>query len=557
MAIKIPSKHIYAKENQKVVDNEVDYIEVHIKVPQIVNATENVYNVSYNNGFFETEKQKDLQSESYSQATGTFSETSLAVAYVEEIPKYVTKTISIPKNYDNTYVFNLLTGLNRSGNANINLSLRGNIEKGNLVGNIFVKTASSNQNIFGELNFNKSNILETQSETLYSLTDKEKSISYNADAGLAYMYVSTTASLVLSSIDNVITASAKDNGNNFEITLTILCGLRINKLKGGTLVNDLVIRNSNLSLSGEYEEYNPTEIGISFYGDTIKLDLEDNVISIGGGDNIMSFNGNELIQKTNVPTIEETYKKVIKNWAWGKELATLRCGIEDYYEEEKNFTINVVNIQERDYLYVTISSNASIGIGNILYLENKTQLTVISKLSNTQYYCTAPLKSEIQLGEQTATILGKKVISNSRENNLPMTFHIGDIVIPYVYGANHNDKPMSLNRNGTPKEFTVVGKKMIYDGAIWQELSLQEVTKEKLLPYEVVIEVTNIEEYEQDARIDFRVIEGTLKAGDSISYEGRTALVYLGADSYYTFASLGSPFYNALGKTITVNKVSK
>ena len=58
---------------------------------------------------------------------------------------------------------------------------------------------------------------------------------------------------------------------------------------------------------------------------------------------------------------------------------------------------------------------------------------------------------------------------------LKMSFDIGDIVIPKVFGVDGNDRPMSLYKNGNAKKFQVLGKKMFYDGAVWQELSLQEV----------------------------------------------------------------------------------
>ena len=56
-------------------------------------------------------------------------------------------------------------------------------------------------------------------------------------------------------------------------------------------------------------------------------------------------------------------------------------------------------------------------------------------------------------------------------------FEIGDEVIPMVYGADGVDRPMSRYKNGTQKVFNVVGTKFIYDGAVWQELTLQEKTQ--------------------------------------------------------------------------------
>lgn len=69
---------------------------------------------------------------------------------------------------------------------------------------------------------------------------------------------------------------------------------------------------------------------------------------------------------------------------------------------------------------------------------------------------------------------GQKQISASDNSFLPMTFKIGDNVIPYVFSSSGKDRPMSKNRDGTSKRFRVVGMKIFYDGAVWQEISLQE-----------------------------------------------------------------------------------
>ena len=92
-------------------------------------------------------------------------------------------------------------------------------------------------------------------------------------------------------------------------------------------------------------------------------------------------------------------------------------------------------------------------------------------------------------GKETATILasigeyydneGNLAISTKKQinDNKKMVFDIGDEVIPQVRGADGVDHPMSLYSDLTPKVFRVCGTKIFYDGAVWQELTLQEVTK--------------------------------------------------------------------------------
>ena len=86
-------------------------------------------------------------------------------------------------------------------------------------------------------------------------------------------------------------------------------------------------------------------------------------------------------------------------------------------------------------------------------------------------------------GKETATLLcsisdyydesKNKVIAIDSTNK--MCFRMYDEVIPYTFGADGEDKPLSKNKDGSPKHFKVLGVKPIYDGAVWQELTLQEV----------------------------------------------------------------------------------
>lgn len=64
---------------------------------------------------------------------------------------------------------------------------------------------------------------------------------------------------------------------------------------------------------------------------------------------------------------------------------------------------------------------------------------------------------------------------SSSNSDIKMMFSIGDIVIPYVATPN-GDRPMSLRPDGSPKSFRVTGVTLISDGALWQELQLQEVS---------------------------------------------------------------------------------
>ena len=102
-----------------------------------------------------------------------------------------------------------------------------------------------------------------------------------------------------------------------------------------------------------------------------------------------------------------------------------------------------------------------------------------------EYLATGVLNSYAR-GKETAKLLcaigeykdenGELVIS-AKNTEKPMSFNEGDIVIPKVFSANGEDVPMSRYKDGTSKQFEVVKVNFIYDGATYQELTLQEYTK--------------------------------------------------------------------------------
>ena len=189
----------------------------------------------------------------------------------------------------------------------------------------------------------------------------------------------------------------------------ILCGYKSYKL-GNTLSAWGDELGKTRTLSGAYENYIPKSISITLYGDTIGIALTDGSVTYGSGKHPHSLSRNELLQDSgkvlDKSITQHLADNVLSEYAIGKETATLRCDISDYYDHES----------------------------------------------------------------------GEKVISIS-DPNLPMSFRLHDKVIPMVFGANGQDQPMSKYKDGSPKQFEVVGTNLLYDGAVWQEISLQEVSQ--------------------------------------------------------------------------------
>lgn len=80
-----------------------------------------------------------------------------------------------------------------------------------------------------------------------------------------------------------------------------------------------------------------------------------------------------------------------------------------------------------------------------------------------------------RVGKKFYPNLGEGTFIKGKEIKSKMCFEEYDQVIPMVYGADGQDKPMSLTSDRKPKVFEVLGTNIFYDGAVWQELSLQEV----------------------------------------------------------------------------------
>ena len=188
-----------------------------------------------------------------------------------------------------------------------------------------------------------------------------------------------------------------------------MCGIYRIEASGGT-TTAWGISSFDTTIEGEFEDFTPTRLEVTFSGNTTGIDLTDGSITYGDGKNPFSLRGNELLQDSNTTNGEKTAKvladNILEQYKNGKETATILCEISNYYDYDTE----------------------------------------------------------------------EKVISI--DNSAKMCFDIGDIVIPMTFSYTGKDVPMSVYKDGSAKVFSVVGTKIFYDGAVWQELTLQEVGKE-------------------------------------------------------------------------------
>lgn len=561
MAIIIPSKHIYSINNSKVIDNQVDKIEVQSKrvVP------DNRYGVPvYNERLSLDSKYVGTSTQDFAVGYQPNGTAAFVLAGIKFIPTYAPAQIKIPITKENSYIETLILGVDNNGNNNIGIRLFGDVSKGEAKSTYkhtgfhaeqgypapFSKEAFEinwNETVFVEKeHFESDYVLKTKTTQDY---EREKSV-FAYPKAIAYIELS------LNNDENLATVNAEKENDYYILNVTVLCGLKIIKL-GLETGNPINVYDGG-NLDGKYEEYIPSLCEISFKGNIIGIDLEDKVVTINNNGKFpMSFDGNELMQDTNTPSVEETYEKVIKEWESGKEVATIKCGIEDYYDplRQKNIDINITTVAPSVNV-VIFTTNYDLKNVDKLYLDSGEILTSFSPYNKENEWISSQEKinETLSVGEHVATIK-RKSISNKGENALPMTFHIGDIVIPYVYGAMGKDKPMSIYKNGRAKEFEILGKKMIYDGGIWQEISIQEAIPES---YEVTIRLgqPTITNYPKATQKVF-VIEGKLDVGNTIKYKGYEAEVveYNSLERYYLINCVaGDVFYTNFDKTITVTK---
>ncbi len=612
MAIVIPSKNTYDRQNPKVRDNVIERIEVGAVEVVPNNEYETpVYNEAYSNVFQQSETQTDREADAdgYGQI--------MYEAYIEATPTHAfINEINIPIQYNEfSIIEKILTGENKNKESNIKFSIVGNFYKGTATQTVTVDTTpSATGNTYGEIIY--SNPTEKEEGIRYEFP---KTIEKIASSGNG-LY-EATAKVEIKDLTNLKSVSVEPKDSSFAIkNIYILSGVSFVSLKS---IHSFPVETGGSIYSytreGEYEQYIPTQIEITVYGNTIGIDLQDKTVHINGETQkkVHSVDGNELMQTSNyfdqngtkVNAIDKMYGETQSEYAIGKETATIRCSISDYFNEEgekvisTDFIKNVARLPSEyqeveyiesknsqyidtgvkaakntrvvlDYQFTSVGGGSALfgasdnvigsptsasyayyigGVnlssdfgdnnitttrsadtdrhtvdkdGGFLYIDNvlvaaqfvdysfETSSTInifgcsglhSGSLANGLFVCSAKVYS-CKIYENDIIVRdfipcyrkadgvcglydleGEKFYSSGSMNNflggdivlevdkLKMSFEIGDRVIPKVYGADGKDYPMSTYLNGDEKVFEVLGTKKIYDGAVWQELSLQEV----------------------------------------------------------------------------------
>lgn len=453
MEIIIPSKHIYSKSFDPVVDNNIDRIEVQAK--EVV--PDNHYDESvYNEETVLNTVTETLESHEYNTFTalnsgGTTIRYGVAVSGLYCVATYHNiPQLLIPKISNNHRIVKINTKEN--GNVDIKYSISFDVnyylhstsykvntgEIDYIGGSDSLITQKTNITGFSnnEIEYEQdasdisNNISSTTQDSLLSFSATNSIKLYKGPTAEDYSALQLKAYLYANSVNWVIPNTDYHRIEN-SVTKNIpfilmpngkVASVTINNIEYYEITNIKILASINVySLSdlrdfqsevSEIEGYSlirglhtktipQGSIKITIYGDTIGIDLKNEIITVNSGNKVFSFDGNELIQTTNTPSAENKYQSIIDKWKSGKQTATIACPITDYYDKN-----------------------------------------------------------------------GNKVIDIS--TSIKMIFQEGDIVIPYIY-TNKGDKPLSYNKDFTPKRFKVIATKITKKQGGTQELTLQEI----------------------------------------------------------------------------------
>lgn len=145
----------------------------------------------------------------------------------------------------------------------------------------------------------------------------------------------------------------------------------------------------------------------------------------------------------------------------------------------------IVSVEGIYYQYNSISANYPDNVKTSNFsLPNNELVQTDSTYANANYwkYLSQKVIEKYSRGKKTITIrcsigeyfTDKKVLAVSPYNDLyPATFNLHDLIIPYIYTP-QGDMPLSIDENGNIEQYEIVGIEFINNGAIWQEITLQQ-----------------------------------------------------------------------------------
>lgn len=331
MAIVIPSKYIYEKENEIIRNNLIDKVEI---ITQTVTLT-----TSYNQeiAVTTTSAGDEVYNTDYDYYYSQTQDNFACFSHVQIIPTYVDLEFTIPKT-------DLPVDIN---DVDFEYTITGNIITGTTSQPLSFGIASNTV----AYQLNRDNITYSQSSTQsgqqYDISLALKTISNSVGYSYNGSYYSASASVTLNVSNNVISKSIVEEDNDYLVNIRLLAGITRIKAQGDYTYDPAqynpMDRWYSTTLRGTYEQYVPTSITVSFYGIYADVNTEDVALVYGSGKRSFTVDSNELMQ---TPTssyddnaISKICNSILSYYKNGLQVLTLLCSISDYYDEDGNLVI--------------------------------------------------------------------------------------------------------------------------------------------------------------------------------------------------------------------------
>ena len=486
MAILIPSKNIYDKQNPKVRDNVIERIEVGANVVnRYIDYNKSVFTetyfpidkikYSYDSGNVTVVNQKDIIT-GINVILGAGTKVIYNYSYIP--------TIRIDKLKNNTLTNKIYTNKKNDGEPEISITPKIRQKTGLCYTNGSFEFIS---NSVGTFDYQRiENVIE------YTTSTNEKNLSNFGYLGL--------------------------NGNAHNIWFTFSIDMENETTSGYRAIFDVIEANPTLVVGkepntangtiGSYVKYTnayynqQSTIGRSLNLNNLLNDIkiDGNVSSVLNDIQISEYEDfyeinnlkvlSEIIYIANCVAFGATTDHVINGKFYPQDTNTFFCKQEALsYDITINGDTIGIDLQENT-VYIngeTAKKVHSVDGNELMQTSNYYQSTDTNAIT----MAFTETQTDYAKGKETATIRcsicdyydydsGDKVISIDNSTG-KMSFKMYDQVIPMVYGADRQDHPMSTYQDGSAKVFQVLGSNIYYDGAVWQELSLQEVDKNEIL----------------------------------------------------------------------------
>lgn len=470
MAIIIPSKKIYDKQNPKVIENALKQIEVTQNVVSLIN-----------------EKNKENLRELLENGTD------------QEVVS-TTSSNRIKPSTGTSYMFGagLRTDITRCKNT-INEIAR--FRKG-----YYIEEISPTLEVEFDVTISTVNAVSylgiiPEGYKRFDFFEGDKETIYNSRARVAYDYVFETSDISYNYADNyklesVLTISPNGISSYYSVTDN---NRVTNESEGENLNSNLV---SKILLA---KDISPYEIKVSDTDEEFSVEVDwvkKITVWIAQDYASSTLEGNKFSRPIEAIKVEMEAKKaeIVYNET-AKYIDT----------NDENIVLTtpqpigeaVFSINKNDFVRKFLKYNKVEGDSSLLY--SKTLNLYKKGKENAVIRCS--------IGEYSDEN-GNVVISTKTSNK--MLFEHYDKVVPMVRRTLSQEEPISSTEDDLAKVFEVVGVRVFFDGAVWQELTLRETDKSidlRRTTYETIVNKAN--------GLTYKITSNEIKT-DENSANGRT-----------------------------------